>query len=211
VWVGTAEGLDRFRDFVVPSYSMDQGLPTSTSVLADHDGSLWIASFEGLNHWDGRTMVGYRNHHTIKPGSSPYIREMIGSGLPAGGVQSLYQDRRGRLWIALFGGVGYLEHDRFRFVKGSPRGGNFFSVTEDTHGDLWMAHDISGLVRLSPEGGFRIVPLSKVGKKYSISTLLADPFKGGCGSVSSMDGSAISPKERFGLAIRRRTGLAMAV
>jgi signal transduction histidine kinase/ligand-binding sensor domain-containing protein len=179
VWVGTTEGLDRFRDFLVPSLSVNQGLQSSTAVLGDRDGSLWISSNEGLNHWDGRTMVGYRTRPTAKPGASPYILELIGSGLPPGGVQSLFQDRKGRLWIALFAGLGYLEQDRFHFVKGSPRGGNFFSVTEDQPGNLWMAHDITGLVRMSPEGEFQTVPLKKGGKKYLISALLADPLKGG--------------------------------
>src|SRR5262249_9879622 len=45
VWVGTNEGLDRFRDFAVPSLSSKQGLlDDGYSLVASSDGSVWIAS-----------------------------------------------------------------------------------------------------------------------------------------------------------------------
>jgi ligand-binding sensor domain-containing protein len=56
IWVATNDGLDRFRNFVVPTTSIKQGLsnPSIGSVLAARDGSIW-AGTNGLNRWkDGQ-------------------------------------------------------------------------------------------------------------------------------------------------------------
>src|SRR4029453_7219143 len=43
IWVATIEGLDRFRDFAVPTFSDQQGFSSRGlfSILAARDGSLW--------------------------------------------------------------------------------------------------------------------------------------------------------------------------
>src|SRR5262249_241249 len=47
IWIATNNGLDRFRDFAVPTFSVKQGLMDTIvgSVLADRDGSVWLATF----------------------------------------------------------------------------------------------------------------------------------------------------------------------
>src|SRR5262249_38275889 len=51
IWVATAEGLDRFRDVAVTTFSAKQGLSSAVvgSVLTDRDGSVWLATWGGLN------------------------------------------------------------------------------------------------------------------------------------------------------------------
>ena len=53
IWVATANGLDRFREFAVPTISVQQGLSSRGvfSILAARDGSLWLGTSEGLNRW----------------------------------------------------------------------------------------------------------------------------------------------------------------
>ena len=60
LWVVTADGLDRFRDFAVPTISVQQGLSSDVvgSVQAGRDGSVWLVAGSFLNRWnDGRITV----------------------------------------------------------------------------------------------------------------------------------------------------------
>ena len=45
IWVATTGGIDRFRDFAVPSMSSKQGLAGDfvPAVLAARDGSVWMS------------------------------------------------------------------------------------------------------------------------------------------------------------------------
>ena len=56
-------GLDRFRDFAVPTISVQQGLSSRGvfSILAARDGSLWLGTSEGLNRWNKDQITVYRN------------------------------------------------------------------------------------------------------------------------------------------------------
>src|SRR5262249_43320264 len=51
VWVATVNGLDRFRELPIVTYSTGQGLSNAPSgaVLAARDGSIWVSTFDGLN------------------------------------------------------------------------------------------------------------------------------------------------------------------
>src|SRR5262249_44518059 len=50
IWVATKDGLDRFREFAVATFTVRQGLSNDLvgSVLADRDGSVWLASYGGV-------------------------------------------------------------------------------------------------------------------------------------------------------------------
>ena len=97
IWVGTSEGLDRFREWPVTPLSVKQGLSssTATSVLAARDGSIWIGTADGLNRLrEGRTTI-YRRRND--------------PGLPDDAIQSLFEDERGRIWVS---GSAVLRHLR---------------------------------------------------------------------------------------------------
>ena len=63
IWVATAEGLDRFRDFAIPTFSDQQGFSSRGlfSILAARDGSLWLGASNGLNRWNKGQITIYRN------------------------------------------------------------------------------------------------------------------------------------------------------
>ena len=107
VWVSTEDGLDRFREFAVPTLSVNEGLSNSTVhvVEATPDGSVWIATSDGLNRWqDGQVTIYGRqagkdqNRQTDKPEltMNKTATEVANSGLP-GAVFSLGRDDLGRL------------------------------------------------------------------------------------------------------------------
>ena len=62
IWVATVNGLDRFRDFAVPTISVKQGLSNASvgSVLAARDGSVWLGTADGLNRWNNGQITIYR-------------------------------------------------------------------------------------------------------------------------------------------------------
>ena len=126
VWVGTSEGLDRFREWPVTPVSVKQGLSnsTATSVLAARDGSIWIGTADGLNRWkDGRTTIYRRRNHP---------------GLPDDSIQSLFEDERGRVWVSGLRGLAAFENEEFTTVPGGP-GGYTHAITSDDHGGLWLS------------------------------------------------------------------------
>ena len=101
IWVGTSEGLDRFREWPVTSLSVKQGLSnsTATSVLAARDGSIWIGTADGLNRWkEGRTTI---------------YRRRDNPGLPDDTIQSLFEDERGRIWVSGSRGLAAFENGKF--------------------------------------------------------------------------------------------------
>jgi signal transduction histidine kinase/ligand-binding sensor domain-containing protein len=126
IWVGTSEGIDRFREWPVTSLSVKQGLSnsTATSVLAARDGSVWIGTADGLNRWkDGRATI---------------YRRRTDPGLPDDNVQSLFEDERGRVWVSGFRGLAVLENGKFTAVPAVP-GGFTHAIASDNRGGLWLS------------------------------------------------------------------------
>ena len=91
IWVATDDGLDRFRDFAVPTISVKQGLSNATvwSVLAARDGSVWLGTRDGLNRWnDGK--LRFIASEAVDCRMMP---------------ESLFQDDRGRIWVSTLAGL----------------------------------------------------------------------------------------------------------
>ena len=63
IWVATLNGLDRFRDFAVATFSVNQGLSNAIvgSVLAARDGSVWLGTLGGLNRWNNGQITRFGN------------------------------------------------------------------------------------------------------------------------------------------------------
>ena len=87
VWIGTAQGLDRFSELVATPIAVDQALSSAEpmTVLAAHDGSVWMGTLNGLNRWHGSDMTTYRRDR---------------EGLPGNSIGSLVEDDRGRVWVS---------------------------------------------------------------------------------------------------------------
>jgi signal transduction histidine kinase/ligand-binding sensor domain-containing protein len=192
IWVATVNGLDRFRDFAVPTISVQQGLSSRgvLSILAARDGSLWLGTSEGLNRWDKGQITVYRTRGpsgarggtqvsglTAGSGadSKRTLREITDSGLPDK-AQSLFQDARGQLWVGTQNGVAFLKSDRFVPVGSVPYG-IVYSFAGDSSGNLWMSHQ-EGLFRLLRERVVERIPWAQLGRKEP-ATVLQDAVQGG--------------------------------
>jgi signal transduction histidine kinase/ligand-binding sensor domain-containing protein len=165
IWVATVDGLDRFRDFAIPTISVKQGLSDASvvSVLAASDGSIWFGTKNGLNRWNDGKITIYRKQN---------------SGLPDDIVDSLFQDDQGRIWVSTHRGVAYLEGGRFITVGAVP-GGIVHSIAGDRGGNLWIGDQNQGLFHLIGKSVVDRIPWAKMGRKDFASALLSDPLQGG--------------------------------
>src|SRR6267378_1823007 len=165
IWVATLGGLDRFRDFGVPTFSVRRGLSNTefTSVLAARDGSVWLGTSGGLNRWNKGQITIYGERDGKLNGHNP---------------NSLFQDSRGRIWVSTIAGLGYLENDGFIPIRAVP-GGHFYSIAEDTAGNLWGTNQDLGLIQLPPGGVAQQIPWAKLGRKDFAIALVTDALQGG--------------------------------
>ena len=157
IWVGTSNGLDRFRDFSVVTLTQKQGLSSAivAAVLPDREGNIWFSTHGDLDRWNN----GQTKTYPIHP-------------------ESLFQDDRGRIWTSTSREFGYLEDGRFTSIEGVP-GGNILSIAQDTAGNLWVANEPVGLLRISPQNEVREIPWAGLGHKEHASVVAADRRQGG--------------------------------
>jgi ligand-binding sensor domain-containing protein/signal transduction histidine kinase len=187
VWVATVNGLDRFRDTSVATFSLKGGLSNGEvrSVLADKDGSVWIATPGGLDRWSEGQIASYNHRDGMLNGLSP---------------ASLFQDRSRRLWLSTTHEIGYLERNRFVSVTSS-YDGRLLDITQDSAGDVWMADQQGGLLHLSSGKLVERIPWRSLGHKDFAISLAADPSRGGIwigffgGGISYFAGDKI--QERY--------------
>jgi len=179
IWVVTEGGLDRFRDFAVPTFSVKEGLPSGIygSILAAKDGSLWFSAADSLVKWKNSEVTIYESHSPANhAGVVTGVREVHDSGLP-GQVRGLFQDSRGRLWVAGIGGFGYMKDNKFVLVE-AVRGETQGSIAEGTGGDLWFSFD-EALFHLVDGPRVEKFAWDRLGIKDAGGRIAADPLRGG--------------------------------
>jgi signal transduction histidine kinase/ligand-binding sensor domain-containing protein len=165
IWIATANGLDRFRDFAVPTFSVNEGLSNGIvgSVLADRDGGVWLSTFGGLDRWNNGQVTTYDGRKGKVNGLDP---------------DSLFQDSRGRIWVSTQREFGYLENNRFSPVSRVP-GGTVHGIAEDSEGNLWIANQNHGLFHLFARGKVEEIPWEKLGHKDFAWSIAVDPLHDG--------------------------------
>ena len=164
VWVGTNEGLDRFREPAVAIISKIQGLPTDAAfaVLPSRDGSVWVGTPDGVTRWrDGRATI-YRTSE----------------GLPDNRVATLFEDSRGRILVATLGGIAAFDSGRFVALPSlSTR--VVYNIVEPRAGELWINDHDQGLIHLVGEDVVETIPWSVLGRDDHANALVADRARAG--------------------------------
>lgn len=193
LWVGTADGLDRFHEPSVLSISMRQGLssPTIWSVLVARDNSGWLSTLDGLNRWiDGHVTV-YRSGrdknalrasqaHSLGTGRAleAKVTETIDRGLPDDRVGSLYEDQLGRIWVSTPGGIARFHEGKFAHVTELPPGW-VNAITGDGDGGIWVSYQDLGLIHWNEGKVIEKVPWSTLGVNGVAASIVTDPRQGG--------------------------------
>jgi ligand-binding sensor domain-containing protein/signal transduction histidine kinase len=162
VWIGTIGGLDRFHELTVSTLSSNHGLLSErvTSVAADRDGGVWLGSIVGMNRWENGLIT------------TPAL-----AGRTKSYVASMYEDRAGRLWISSLTGLARVTGRISRPVAGVGTG-YVHAITEDGMGNVWMAHQQRGLLRLRDSAVVEQVPWAQFRGRIGRS-LAADPLRRG--------------------------------
>jgi len=178
IWVATEGGLDRFRDFAVPTFSSKAGFPAGLygSILAAKDGSLWFSTSDSLAKWKNSEFTVYERRGPANHlGAVTAVRKIHDSGL-LGQVFGLFQDSRGRVWVAMSNGFGYMDNDKFVLMKAVPSGTSG-SIAEGVGGNLWFSYD-NALFHLV-HGSVEQIPWDRLGNKDVDGRIAVDPFQGG--------------------------------
>jgi signal transduction histidine kinase/ligand-binding sensor domain-containing protein len=189
IWVATGDGLDKFRDFAVPTFSVEQGFSSRGvfSILSARDGSLWLGTSDGLDRWDKGQVTVYRkgdapNGRSAAAISLPTsitaaVREITDHGLPNNQPQILFQDDREQIWVGAQSGVAVLKSGRFVPVASVPFG-VAYSFADDTAGNVWMSHQ-EGLIHFAAERVVERIPWTSLGRSEPATFLLHDTVHDG--------------------------------
>lgn len=126
---------DQFRE---SWYSAD-GLPHNlvNAVAQTPDGYLWMATWEGLARFNGRSFT-------------VLDREALPS-LADNGIRALHLDAGGRLWIGgARGALARLDADGWTVLE--PASALIHALLLDREGRLWIATESEGVERIDPDG-----------------------------------------------------------
>jgi signal transduction histidine kinase/ligand-binding sensor domain-containing protein len=163
IWLGGA-GLDRYDPRTgVFSHYKDVGSDVKDfqgvlTIFRDHNGSLWIGTYQGLERLDERTgkFIRYMNDPSNPKSLSNNIVEVI------------YEDKKGQLWIGTGipwfamneGGLNRMNPDGSftRFMSDSSNtcsllNNKIRAICEDSRGDFWVGTSGEGLHRMNREKG----------------------------------------------------------
>jgi ligand-binding sensor domain-containing protein len=139
LWVGTPDGLCRFRNGKFDTYTSADGLPNDfiRSIYSDSKGDLWVGTRGGLARMRGGEFETFTTRE----------------GLPNDFVGTIYEDARGRLWVGTLGGLGVYESGRFRgYTTREGLSDNVvISLYGDDRGRLWVGTNGGGLNLLEDE------------------------------------------------------------
>jgi len=134
IWIGTRHGLARLHGGQFQTYTHADGLGSDLigSLTRDRAGHLWIATLAGLSRFDGAHFKNFT----------------MAGGLSSNVITALYVDSEDTLWIGTQGG-GLDRYARGIIQRITLAGvpDVIYGITEDAHGDLWLASD-TGIIRL---------------------------------------------------------------
>jgi signal transduction histidine kinase/ligand-binding sensor domain-containing protein/DNA-binding response OmpR family regulator len=178
LWIGTKNGLnlyefrhDRFIHFIHDSLNTNSPAGNwITSAYTDRQGTIWIGTnSSGLDMItrDEKNKRYIFTHFTnnVRPGS-----------LSNNSIRSIYEDSKGRLWVATANGLNLFHREtkifqRFLSVPGNPNSISFPEIRcvfEDRTGTIWVGTQF-GLNRWIDETGNFVRYISNEDDPWSLS------------------------------------------
>jgi ligand-binding sensor domain-containing protein/signal transduction histidine kinase len=136
LWIGT-EGRGVFRESgtKLVHYMSKDGLVNNfvRAFLQGRDGSVWIATDEGVSRWRSGGFTNYQER----------------DGLCYFSTRSLWEDHNGDVWIGTDRGVSHLHAGSFvqDAVTEALKNEKIWAIREDSDGGLWFGTRTGGLYR----------------------------------------------------------------
>ncbi|MBN2166129.1 MAG: response regulator [Marinilabiliaceae bacterium] len=131
--IGVLSGQAPQNQYKFSYLTIDQGLSNNSirTICQDSKGFIWFGTQNGLNKYDGQSIVTYWHN--------PNDSNSISANL----INSVFQDSKGNIWIANEVGLDRysIEHDNFARYKCDKITWpvyQIFSVTEDKYGRVWF-------------------------------------------------------------------------
>ena len=116
-------------------YMVKDGLVNNfvRAFLQGKDGSIWVATDEGVSHWQDGHFTNYQER----------------DGLCYFSTRTLAEDRNGDIWVGTDRGVSHLQGGRFTkdAVTEALRQEKIWAIREDSDGGLWFGTRTGGLYR----------------------------------------------------------------
>jgi signal transduction histidine kinase/ligand-binding sensor domain-containing protein len=162
LWFCTIDGLSRFDGYRFTNYTMAHGLPDRVvyDLLETRNGVYWVATNGGLCLFNPFGAPALANAQP-QPAEPMFTIFHPDEDTTRKSVGTLYEDRRGILWIGTIGGLFRLEQQgnqvKFHFEEmGMPNTDvddrDINCLLEDRGGSLWVATGGSGVYRRRPDG-----------------------------------------------------------
>jgi ligand-binding sensor domain-containing protein/signal transduction histidine kinase len=136
LWLGTeGRGVYRQVEGHLVHYSTENGLVNNfvRAFLQARDGSVWIATDEGVSRWRPQGLTNYQ----------------MRDGLCYFSTRSILEDRNGDIWIGTDRGVSRIHGDEF--VSDSAvealKNEKIWAIHEDSDGGMWFGTRTGGLYR----------------------------------------------------------------
>ena len=128
VWIGTDEGVTRWRDGVLTNFLEPQGLAyfSVRTMAEDRSGDIWIGTERGVSHW--------RN--------GQFMRDEVTTRLRQEKIWAIHQDPQGGLWFGTRGAGLFRWRDGRLTEFGTAQGlaaASIYQILEDPRGTLWMS------------------------------------------------------------------------
>jgi ligand-binding sensor domain-containing protein len=136
LWIGTeGQGAIRFDGKKYEHYTTQNGLVNNfvRVFMQARDGSIWIATDEGVTRWRPNGLTNYQMH----------------DGLCYFSTRSMLQDRNGDIWIGTDRGVSRLHAGAYAndTVTEALKEEKVWAIHEDSEGGLWFGTRTGGLYR----------------------------------------------------------------
>ncbi|WP_394780191.1 two-component regulator propeller domain-containing protein, partial [Undibacterium sp.] len=133
VWVGTENGLDRFRRQALSGVLLPQVYSDSTPIAAAAEGALWV----------GKTLLN-------KPDRAAFSRIPLGASDNSDTVSVMWSESPDSVWIAARDGLWHQQgnnSERIALPEGVVPSLNIYAMVRDRAGDLWISVRSRGVFR----------------------------------------------------------------
>jgi signal transduction histidine kinase/ligand-binding sensor domain-containing protein/HPt (histidine-containing phosphotransfer) domain-containing protein len=163
LWVGTADGLNKFDGYNFEIFKNNSQLKNSLSnsnilsLFEDNQNKIWIGTQGGLNLFNKKT----NNFKVYKHNTSNK------NSLSNDAVNSIVQDRNNSFWIGTDKGLNQFDGTSFRRFLPQTK---ILDLIIDNNGNLWIATQSQGLIKFNLSTN-KISSVSSINKNQTIQSL----------------------------------------
>lgn len=175
LWIGTkTEGLKimNLEDGVIEAYSHDdnngRSIPSNLirDILRANDGTIWLATDQGLVHFDEENKIFY----TYKTSTDKY-------SICDSNTINLYQDKLNVIWVGTFNGLSKFSINKdFKVYRNDMEDENSLSsssvcgIYEDDEGFVWVGTFNTGINKINKNDDIVIRYYNEVNNENSLSS-----------------------------------------